>query len=429
MRHFPRCVRKGGKPLYTGEEERGKPNPKAKGRGKREMPETRPFHALRFSNSVDVSRAVTPPYDVGSDEEWRRLLSERTVTTAKLIVPLGGEGKYEEARRCLEKWLSDGTLVVDPVPSLYLYRQTFEVRGEGRERWGVFCLLRLHSYEEGVVLPHEQTYERPILDRLQLLRTCKAHFGPVFGLYHDPDGSSLPLLRSRGDLVWHFSTADGVEHTLWRVSDFEAVDRFCQTLKGKHILIADGHHRYEAALRFRKEGGPNFVLAYLVRAEDPGLVIFPLHRLLATDALSLDEVRRRLGEVGFKIRPAQFGDVPRGHLGLCCGPHSFLLRLPPLSALERFLVGEPEPLKSLEITILHRVVLEGLLGDPPVEYEWDEAKVREAVREGALAFFLPPPSVKDIERAALAGFRMHPKTTYFYPKPLSGLVMWRAESA
>lgn len=389
------------------------------------MPEVRPFCGMRFSwERVEVVEVVTPPYDVGDEKEWRRLY-KKPVTVAKLLVPIGDESKYKRAKFWLERWLLEGTLTMDGKPSLYLYRQEFEHKGRRLERWGVLCLVELRSsYEEGI-FPHEQTYPGPIEDRLRLIRACRAHFEPVFMLYHDPEGELLP--RPDGQPLYDFATGDGMRHTVWRVSDPEVVASFCQGMSERTFLIADGHHRYEAALRLKHGGdGPGFVLSYLVRAEDPGLVILPLHRIVKGGNLPLLEVLSALERAGFKPEKAEFRDVPKGHLGLKVGEESFLVRIPEVGRLGAFLEGEPEPLKTLEVTALHKAVLGGLLGGPEeVDYEPLEERTRKAASEGNTVFFLPPVSVEEIERAAQAGLKMHPKTTYFHPKPLSGLVMWK----
>lgn len=379
---------------------------------------------MRFSpERVDIRGAVTPPYDVGDEDEWRRLL-KRPVTAAKLLAPTGGDRKYSQARDWLERWLSDGTLTVDPKPSLYLYRQRFHHKGRERERWGVICLVELREYGDGI-FPHEHTHEEPIEDRLKLLRACKAHFGPVFMLYRDPEGALLP--KPEGRPLYDFEAPGRTKNTVWRIASPEAIEAFCQGLKKKELLIADGHHRYEASLRLRREGGPNYVLAYLVRAEDSGLLILPLHRIIKGNSPRLAQILKALERAGFNLERSMFEDVPRGCLGLKAGTASFLLRIPSTERLKRYLDGEPEPLKPLEITVLHKAVLEGLLGDPEVEYEPDEKRAQTAASRGRPVFFLPPVSVDDIERVAKAGLRMHPKTTYFHPKPLSGLIMWKFE--
>ncbi|MFB3817002.1 MAG: DUF1015 family protein [Candidatus Methylomirabilales bacterium] len=421
------------------------------------------FRALRYDPArvPDLAAAVAPPYDVISPEARERY-ARHPHSVVRLTLPQddppgpGARDRYARAGAAFAAWRAEGVLQRDPEPSLYPYEQAFEVGGRTLRRRGVLGLLRLAHYAEKQVLPHERTFARYKDDRLRLMRACPANLEAILGFYAGPGQRIAALLEAamQAAPLAALRDADGVGHRLWRLAGAPAAE-LCGLLRDRPVAIADGHHRYETALNFRGErlaGLPDaearrrpeaFVLAHLVHAEDPGLVILPTHRLVRR-AAPLAALRPRLAR-RFEVEelPAAPGEalaVFRRALAdlqarrrceiafLAAGKGGELLRLrlrdlPPEG-------GQPSGLARLDVAVLHALVLEGLLeipaGDPDaISYERDEAAVLAAVEAGAapVAFGLSAPRPDEVLALALAGQRMPQKSTFFYPKVLSGLVL------
>jgi uncharacterized protein (DUF1015 family) len=330
------------------------------------------------------------------------------------------------------------------------------------------AMVRLADYEEKIIFPHERTFAKYREDRLRLMRACSANLDPVFGFYPGPDapiGAILDRWMATDPQV-HFLDEDGIRHRMWVLRDPAAVADLTRAFRDRPIIIADGHHRYETALSFRDErraqdAGPpgaqwrrldNFVLMYLVSAHDPGLVILPTHRVIRqSPALRLDALRQALGcyfrievfplDPGNPVMSLRFAlaDIHRRRrdavvFGLYAGGEDLLVLELQEHAAARGLVaiGRPPEYAGLDVTILHELVIERILGiqpsgqaDESIQYTRDEGRALDAVNSGeaALALFQNPPRVEQVQAVALAGERMPQKSTFFYPKVLSGLVI------
>ncbi len=401
----------------------------------------RPFRALRFTPTAGPLEAlVAPPYDVISPEERARLAASHSGNAIHLILP-GGERPYDTAAALLERWRRDGWLAVDDAPAMLLYAQSFSVRGAPVERWGVLVALRLEPLDGGVVLPHERTLAAPKADRLHLIRACRTNLSPIFGMVDVV--LDLPALASRAEPVARFASGD-VEHRLWRLSDPAASGELVRRVAAEQVFIADGHHRYETALAYRDErrsaaptrsgeAAYDFVLTYLCSTRDPGLVVLPTHRLLAE---RLDDATIAAGLAGCstvaladpEALARALGSAPsapgRPRVGLVRhgDPACWLLEATPGSAAARRLEELPAPLRTLDVSLLHHVVLPGVAADR-FTYTHDDATALGAVASGAasLAALVPPPRVTDVLAISRAGLTMPQKSTYFHPKVLTGL--------
>ena len=426
------------------------------------MAEIAPFRALRYDPRLvpDVSRVVTPPYDVISPEAQADYYARHRQNVVRLILarehsPESPDmDRYQAAARTYTAWKETGVLRRDPEPALYPYEQEFSLFGRSYRRRGIFTLLKLAEYDEGIVFPHERTFPRHKNDRLQLMRACPAHLESILAFYPGP-GTPLTLLLERAmqrDPLVAVTDDDAVTHRLWSMS--EATDIACAvaTLRNQPVVIADGHHRYETALTFRKErtaqAGPSrapeqFMLVNLVHAEDPGLVILPTHRVLRGSVPAGADLERLLGRT-FQLErltaqdPASLreilskGQPPPGvsyvvYLG---GGHAIRL-IGNGGAVPRDRQQEANVWPDADI--LHRYVLEELLGvhreADVIAYTHSEAEATRMVDTGhaSLAFLLTPPTVGQVQSVALAGGRMPQKSTYFFPKVLSGLLMYPLE--
>jgi uncharacterized protein (DUF1015 family) len=417
------------------------------------MAEVLPVRGLLY----DPARAgrfddlVAPPYDVISESDRESLEAKSPFNIVRVDLPQGNrEEKYRNAARELRRWIEEGILRRDRAPAFYRYHQIFSLAG-GREhtRKGFIGRIRLRRFDEGVVLPHERTLSGPRLDRLELSRACRTNLSQVFGLYSDPArtvdaefaslDSTAPAIEARlGDVV----------HRIWRLTDGAAHQRIAEAMADKKVYIADGHHRYETMVAIRDELRPQarssrssieYGSMFLTAMEDPGLVILPTHRLvhgLPQFQLSrfLERLRQRFAVE--KMSAASAGDLraalaqrERSFL-LASGGEVMLLSL--LPGAERAVAG-PEPLRGLDVPILHALILEEILGidraaqerQTNLRYLKDfDAALEESRRpEVQAVFLLNPTRIAQLKAVADAGEVMPQKSTFFFPKLASGLLL------
>lgn len=433
------------------------------------MPDIRPFRALRYDPDVvgDLGPVVSPPYDVIEPELRRTLLARHPRNAVRLDLPLAEPGedpdeRYRRVARLLAAWRGDGTLRKDPRPSLYVYEQTYRVPGTTVERTqrGFFGRLRIEPFGPGSgVLPHERTLSGPREDRYRLLRATGINTSPMVGLYEDPGGDSAPRLEriaATAPLV-DVLDDDGVRHRMWAVADDGDPDgpvaRLVATAGARPIAIADGHHRYETAVRYRDErrvsrsDGPDpaydFLLMLFLDAAG-ALTVLPTHRIV-----------RGLGEGGlgrlrdgldglFAVVPTStealvegFGAAGElsggeGRLGLLTRDRAWLLTAR-RSAFAELLTSGGEALRALDVSLLG-AALEALAGIDAaavagglrIGYTKSAAEAAAMVTAGEddadAAFLLEPTPVLSILAVAHDGDVMPQKSTYFYPKALTGLL-------
>jgi uncharacterized protein (DUF1015 family) len=422
------------------------------------MAEIAPFRALRYNPRLvpDLAPVVTPPYDVISPAAQAEYYARHPNNMVRLILARAdaeetpGQDRYQAAARTYAAWREAGVLCRDAQPAVYPYEQAFPIDGRVVRRRGLVALLKLADYEQAVVFPHERTFPRHKNDRLQLMRACPAHLESILAFYPGPAAPLAALLERclQTAPLAAVTDADGVTHRLWSLIDAAAIRAARRALQDEPVIIADGHHRYETALAFVKERAAAgrfesarapelFVLVNLVCAADPGLLILPTHRLLRGEPPA--DLDLRLGRA-FQAERFRVENAAGLRAALATGrPRagvSFLVYEGAGRVLR--LVGQGGEAKEAEdqaegspgwpdAAILHRRVLEGLLGVAAdadrIAYTHSEAEAMETVDGGraSLAFLLHPPSVGQVQAVALAGGRMPQKSTYFYPKVLSGL--------
>lgn len=432
------------------------------------MAEIAGFRGLVYdAGTVDASRVLAPPYDV-IDEAGRAALAARDPhNCVRLILPEGeGMTKYDEAAKTLAAWLRSGVLRRDAKPAIYRYNQVFssaELGGREITRRGMIAAVRLSGLGEGVILPHERTLKGPKLDRLRLMRATRAQLSQVFGLYSDPDqridGALSAVEGEAPDLDG--TTDDGTRHLMWRVADPELVADVAEMLAPEPIYLADGHHRYETLLALRDEladesGGvlgprspARFGALFLANAADPGLVVLPTHRLafglshfdpdallsrarthfdtipLADDATDADAVRDALATHGAERPTLAVALSDRREIVLLALRRDFDPRAAGLTG--------PDALTRLDVTLLHELVLDGILGidraaqeaQTHLTYVKDtaDALARTRAGEAQVGFLMNATPVEHIRAVADAGEVMPQKSTYFYPKLASGIVI------
>lgn len=428
------------------------------------MPDVRPFRGIRYdlARVGSLSDVVAPPYDVIDPALQDRLYAASPYNVIRLELnkeePGDAEGsdRYTRAAKFLRDWRRDGVLREDDHPALYVYHQTFEVEGRPYTRKGFLARVRLEPFGEGSVYPHEQTLSGPKADRLALFHATKFNLSPVFGLYPDAGAEVLraaeSALRDRTPLeaVDHL----GVRNQLWPVYDQQAHTAVQGLMASKKIFIADGHHRYETGLKLRDElaaagqlSGPddpaNFTMMMLVGMSDPGLLILPTHRLVSGfPGLTFEALAERLapefdvtdvghGEAGARaaweaveLNDDQdvlgFGTVADGRW--------LSARLRSDARMDELAPDHSADWRALGVSILHELVLKdrlGALGQGACRYVHLLGEVLDDVARGGcdLACLVPPAGMGHVEAIASNLEKMPPKSTYFYPKLLTGLVL------
>jgi uncharacterized protein (DUF1015 family) len=429
------------------------------------MAEIRAFRAYRYDlgRVGTLGDVIAPPYDVIDPALQEALYARSPHNVIRLILNKEEPGdhetnnRYTRAARFLRDWQQEGILTQDSARALYVYHQEFEVEGQRFSRRGFLARVRLEPFGEGKIFPHEETMSGPKADRLKLFRATTMNLSPVFGLYPDETGAVQDQLDAAVRRALPLEATDhlGVVSRLWPVTDQHVVSAVTGSMGPRPVFIADGHHRYETALRYleeRREAGEvrdgevaaNFVLMMLVGMTDPGLVILPTHRLVSgIPELTADRLRALLG-VHFKMETVGQGDKgarDTWELLQADGGQDWLgfgtvadgvwqtarFHSPPVMA--HFAAEHSPTWRSLAVSILHVLVLgrllpEGLGGRPECRYVHLLREVLDATtaRQCPLAVLVPPATMQHVEQIAGNLEKMPPKSTYFYPKLLSGLV-------
>lgn len=418
------------------------------------MATIRPFRGLRYSSSAGaIADLVAPPYDVISPSQREEYAARSAHNVVALTLPEQEPDdrskfvKYARSSARLEEWRREGSLVLEDQPCYYRYTQKFVTPGGGVafERTKLVTTIKVEPYSNGVVLPHEQTFPKHKEDRMRILEATRTHLECIFGLFEDDDSSVHDLVASApAELVADFVTSeDGIAHRFERIVDRAACEAVSRAVAPKKVWIADGHHRYETALAFREKLGEqpgviaeDFMMMALCSISDPGLVLLPTHRILKQLPISVDELKDRmrsafrltdcknsaLMETISKSAGCAFGVALPGGTG-------FVAESDDRAALAAKLDdGGGNDLRRLDVSVLHGFIFAkvlGLTGHDFFDYTRIEQEAVGAVESGApAAFLMNPPSVDDMRRVASAGDFMPQKSTYYYPKLLSGLVMW-----
>jgi uncharacterized protein (DUF1015 family) len=400
------------------------------------MADVEPLHALHYdlSRVGGLQPVAAPPYDVIDAAQRAELLGRSPYNVVEIDLPQDGADIYGHAATVLKQWGADGIVVQDDEPALWALAQDYTgPDGQTRRRHGVFARVRVEDYGPGRIRPHERTHPGPKEDRLRLTRATRANLSPIFSLYDDPAGTAWGALEPHvaGTPWGEVTEDDGTVHRLWRITDPEAIDAVRDSLKGVELLIADGHHRYETARVYAQEPdaapGSDHVLMCLVALQDSGLTVFPTHRLV----IGLDDDQRaKLAEA----LERDWTEEPRETLsiGYYDGTDERTLYLKDFAIADAALPDKPEPYRRLDTAVLEALVLTGPLGMSEDDISHlnglgyartiEEAKARVDAGEADAAFFMAPTPVDRVRDVAAAGENMPPKSTYFYPKVLTGML-------
>jgi uncharacterized protein (DUF1015 family) len=412
----------------------------------------RPFRAIAYSEKAGaLEDLITQPYDKIDLQMQREYYSKSPFNYCRLILPIE-DNKYQIADKRVSHWLAEGILKKESQPAIFVSRQEFALDGKIFQRTGIIAALRLYSYNENMVFPHEATYKAPKADRLNMLRTVQKDLEPVFLMYQDPEGrtSNFMELAAQSQPIIEVTDALGVKHTVWKVNDPEEISKLQSIFSNKTLVINDGHHRYESALAYRdemrvKSNGSedlafNFHMSYLVPVQEEGLVVLPTHRLLKDYTLTDDlihafkfffDVVDVVPEIG-ALEKFLKDHINEHSFGVYDGSRAFGLVLKHDKAVYDF-VNEhvSKETKVFDVIILKDIVFKFILRtgelsmDESILYvRWTKTALEKVDQgEASIAFLVNPISAKTIAEIAVQHELLPEKSTDFYPKLVSGFLM------
>lgn len=413
------------------------------------MAELEPLRALHYdlARTGGLQDVVAPPYDVIDERQREELEARSPYNVVHIDLPRGNGDPYEHAASELSAWRGEGVIVADDRPALWPLAQEYTgPDGERRTRRGFLARVRVTEYGAGRIRPHERTHPGPKEDRLRLTRATKTNLSPIFSLFSDPSGTAWSALEPLTEAPpWAETTdGDGTTNRLWRVEDPAAIEAAKSAVAQAELLIADGHHRYETARVYADEvggeGPHRFVLMCLVALQDPGLTVFPTHRLVRglrpdqhetlAGALRRDFEIEPLADTS-ELVPPPGGPVKIGYFDAHF-KQPFMLTLKDSTIADVALADHAEPYRRLDTAVLEALILKGTLAmtDEDIDhlsglgYARDVGEALGLVQNGDYdaAFFMAPTPIERVQEVAAAGESMPPKSTYFFPKVPTGLV-------
>ncbi len=417
------------------------------------MADVQPLRALHYDPAVvgPLADVLAPPYDVIDADQRAELIARSPYNVVAIDLPQGEPDRYAAAGELFDSWQLQGALTRDREPALWAHTQDYTGVGgtssnERRTRRGFFCRVRIEDYGPGRVRPHERTHPGPKEDRLRLTRATRANISPIFSLYSDPTNAAWSALAPATEAAPWGEVTDpaGTVHRLWRVSDPQAIAAVQAATRDAELLIADGHHRYETMQAYAEEVGGDgehrYILMCLVALEDPGLTVFPTHRLVRGLGSERREALERALARDFEITEVSSDEVTpqpgRGPLVLGLvderGGRVRRLMLKDQAIADAALPGRSQAYRELDTGVLEALLLKNALGlsDDDIAhfnglfYARDTTEALALVRSGEYdaAFLMRPTPVGQVSEIAGAGENMPPKSTFFFPKLLTGLL-------
>jgi len=421
------------------------------------MAQIKPFKALRYTKKAGAIEALTcPPYDIISESQRQGYLKTNPNNMIRLELPREGRDFYATAGQTLREWERGGILAQDSRDSFYIYEIEFAVKGQKDSVKGLICRVKLEEFSKEIILPHEETLSKAKTDRFNLMKATNCNFSQIYSLYMDDGGVRNQLHGlSAGVPEIEMTDEQGLIHRLWTITDPEQTAQISARFEQKKLFIADGHHRYETALNYRnwlREQGKaapgdaaDCVMMMLVDMENPGLHVFATHRIVKNlaqfDPAVITEkcgkyfdITDKNGLSGMETElEAQYNKHKKAFAFYCGGQSWKLMTLKAQFEQERFLSDKSPATNGLDVTVLHTLVLENLFGIDRenmanglnLAYTRDIAEALAEVENGAAdcAFILNPTRVSEIREVSLANEKMPQKSTYFYPKLITGLAM------
>jgi uncharacterized protein (DUF1015 family) len=431
------------------------------------MADIRPFRGVHYNKEAvdDISGVICPPYDIITprmDEELHRRSPYNFIRIEYNRIQPGDSdtnNRYTRSAAIFRQWLEEKVMVADEAPAIYVHDQFFNLGGAAYRRRSLIVRVRLEAWEKNIIRPHENTFKGPKKDRINLLRALNANTSPVMAMYEDKDHliSSLLNGQDKGDLLISTAELDGERHNVWMITEPQAVKELIEYFKGKPLYVADGHHRYESALVYQRERSQcdsssdldapyNFVMMTLLDMDDPGLIIFPTHRLLhGLEPSALHTLEDRLKQY-FDIQELPLNHPDMWHrvdalmvdgvglklliAGLSEGKMSILTLRDFASISSRMPSSHSDVYKKMDVSIVDHIILEEILGmqsddERRIAYTHNRQEAVDRVLSGdcqlaVITGMVKSQTIKDI---ADVGDRMPRKSTYFYPKLPSGLIV------
>ena len=420
------------------------------------MAEIKPFRGVRFTQKAgEMDDLLCPPYDIINEQQRLGYLDRNPNNIVKIELPVPQEGvedRYAAAAKTLDGWMKDGIMQRDPKPALYIYEEEYRTpEGQTKSVRGIISLVKIEEFEKGVIMPHEFTLSKPKADRLNLIQATHANISTIYSLYTDSGrrtASKLELLTGRKP---DMQAVEGdCTHRLWVIDDEVDVAALCRDFDKRNLYIADGHHRYETSLKYRNmcreagapEGSPcDYVMMLLVNMDEDQFTLFPTHRLIKNaehfDVESflkgIEEnfhIQKHQGINDIKPTLAEYYEEGRKVAAWYVGNDTwYLLRLRSGSgAMEKAMPHSSQALRNLDISILHQLIIDRVMhcnNEDCVNYTRSFTEAVSSVDAGKYqcCFILNPTRIQDIKDIVDAGEKMPQKSTYFYPKPTTGLVM------
>jgi len=418
------------------------------------MMEIRPFRGILYDKEKvkNIAQVLAPPYDVISPEQRDRFYQLHLWNIVQIVLgkELPGdnekENKYARAGRLFRKWLAQGIVKKQSQPAIYIYQQEYVLEGKKIVRKGFFALMRVVPFGQGVIFPHEEIFPEPQTDRYKLLRASLANFSAVFSLYSDSVGLIDNYLKSEEFLI-ELIDQQGVKHKLEAIRDKNKIEKIADLMQDKKIFIADGHHRYTTAVKFSQDlegkaeilSGKNYTLMYFLNMDSGSATILPVHRAIGNlDGNGLSRIYATLKRL-FTVDELSFSSpseettqrqkmlqrlrqFPENHIfGLYAGKDCYLI----LTLKNDRQFQSQHNTEFLDGLLRDTLRKETLIKGQDIDYVKDTAQAIDLVRHGRyqLVFFLQPTPLEHMIEVALSGRRMPPKSTYFYPKLLSGVIM------
>lgn len=434
-----------------------------------------PFRGLRYNNEKfnDLNTVTAPPYDIISDAEKQELYNKDEHNIVRVDFGMDfvddneKSNRYTRSGEYLQEWIKNQALIFEDKPVFYIYEQIFSLGDEepSHSLKGIIGLVQLEEFSKGVVLPHEETLSKAKTDRLNLMNTTGANMSQVYSLYMDDEKAIAGIIESWSDRKPDitFVSDENITQNVWMITDDELNAKISKLFEDKQVFIADGHHRYETALNYRKarhaEDGTeegtmpyDYVMMMLVSMSDGGLFVFPTHRLvrglenfdettlvgLLTEEFNVSKIHFTEGDYASIIMDRLSNTVDETLFGLYTGQnYYYLLNLKDTKSIDNMIQGMSDAYKHLDVTILHSLILEKYMGidkenmmnQKNLIYTRDAAEAVKVVKDGEVdcAFLINPTKVVQIKEIAQANEKMPQKSTYFWPKLVTGIVINKFE--
>ena len=404
-----------------------------------------------------IGELCCPPYDIISEEERLGYIAENEYNVIRLELPKEGEDVYKTAGEVLDMWRNTGVLVHEIKPAVYIYEEEFNAYNKRSSVKGIIVRVKVEEFSKGVILPHEFTLSKAKADRFNLMKATNCNFSQIYALYMDEEHTTLKTIDRLSDRKpdQKFTDNDHVTHKLWIITDEKVIEKLVNDFADRKLYIADGHHRYETALNYRnycrengisKEGDPqDYQMMYLVDMQHPGLVVFPTHRMVRDlESFDKNEVLKGCEEYFDITKFTSVGNINselakqykqgKKAFGFYCGKGEwYLLVLKDIEVMAKVLPDLSEASQQLDVSVLHSLILEKTMGIDKENMAnqinltytkfFEEAIMKVDKGEFQCSFILNPTRVTEIRDVAAAGEKMPQKSTYFYPKMITGMVM------